>query len=185
MNRYYLLFFSITIFFVSSLNASNQMMLKARNLFYDAIEDESQIKPAIQLFEKIGENKMYYGRSLTYIGTLYALKGKHSLSPYSKLKWVLKGLQVMDKGIEESPNDLEALFIHGATCSHLPFFFNRQDDAERSFAAIIELLPAESNNYDSKLILHVIEFLQEKATLEPQQQITLTTIKNKLKQNEF
>ena len=184
---YRILFFLSLVIMVSDveLSASNQQLQLARKLFYDAIEDESQIKPAIQLFEKIGENEVYYGRCLTYIGTLYALKGKHSFSPYNKLKWVIKGLKLMDKGIEESPNDLEALFIHGATCSHLPFFFNREDDAQRSFETIIELLPETADNYDSKLVLHVIDFLEEKMTLQPPQQEILTTVKNELTDNEL
>ncbi len=167
------------------LSASNQHLQKARKLFYDAIEDESHIKPAIQLFEKIGTNEVYYGRSLTYIGTLYALKGKHSFSPYNKLKWVIKGLKLMDKGVEESPDDLEALFIHGATCSHLPFFFNREDDAQRSFETIIELLPETADSYDPKLVLHVIDFLEDNMALKSQQQEILTTVKNELTSNEF
>lgn len=185
MNHVLKLILLSAVLSITQSSASPKLLEEARVLFYDAIENESQIKPAISLFKKIGEEDRYHGKSLTYIGTLYALKGKHSFSPYNKLKWVIRGLKTMDKGIEASPDDLEALFIHGATCSKLPFFFNRGDDAKRSFDEVIRLLPLEAENYDPNLILYVIEFLQENASLEPHQHVTLSMIKNEMNSNGY
>ncbi|MBD3290422.1 hypothetical protein GF337_16580 [candidate division KSB1 bacterium] len=184
MNRFTIFLFIMFIGSITEISASNENLKKARDLFYESIEDEGKIEPAMELFREIGQKKEYYGRSLAYIGTLYALKGKHSFLPHNKLKWVLKGLDKMDKGIEKSPNDLEALFIFGATCIHLPFFFNRDDDAERAFDKIIEMLPQKIDNYDTSLIIYVIDFLQEKAKLESSQEKILANIKTELKSDE-
>ena len=143
-----------------------EMLRNARKQFYAAIEDKKQIEPAIKRFEHIEQvAPKYAGRTQVYIGALIALRGKHAFFPYTKLKWAKRGLATMDSGLKKSPTDIEALFIHGATCYHLPFFFRRGDDAQRDFKKIIKLMPQQMDAYDPKLIKNVIVFLLENAKL--------------------
>ncbi len=138
----------------------------ARKQFYAAIEDKKQIEPTIKIFQRIAQlEPKYAGRTQVYIGALIALKGKHAFFPYTKLKWSKRGLTIMDGGLEKNPDDIEALFIHGTTCYHLPFFFRRSDDAQRNFKRIIKLMPQHTDAYHPKLIKNVVEFLLENATL--------------------
>ena len=70
-----------------------EMLKRARNQFYVAIEDKEQIEPTIKLFEQIARVKpKYTGRTQVYIDALVALKGKHAFFPHSKLKWARHGL---------------------------------------------------------------------------------------------
>ena len=138
----------------------------ARKQFYAAIEDKKQIEPTIKIFEQIAQlEPKYAGRTQVYIGALVALNGKHALFPHTKLKWAKRGLAIMDSGLKNSPNDIEALFIHGTTCYYLPFFFRRGDDAQRDFKKIIKLMPQQVQHYDPKLIKSVVVFLLENAKL--------------------
>ena len=72
----------------------------------------------------------------------------------------------MDEGIRTSPNDVEALFVHGSTCYYLPFFFGRKDDAITSLRKIIDLLPDQMHRYSPELTENVINFLKENLQLE-------------------
>ena len=83
----------------------------------------------------------------------------------------------MDGGLQKSPNDIEALFIHGTTCYHLPFFFRRDDDAQRDFRKIIELMPQEVDTYPPKLITNVVAFLLENVKLTDAEKTYLQTLK--------
>ena len=149
----------------------------ARERFYAAIEDEKQVAPAITLFKQIGKVKPeYVGRTQVYIGALIALKGKHAFFPHTKLKWANRGLAIIDRGLQKSPNDIEALFIHGTACYHLPFFFRRADDAQRNFKKIIKLLPQQVDAYDPKLITNVFVFLLENAKLTDSEKTYLQTL---------
>lgn len=155
-----------------------KLLQKARNLFYQSVEDESQIEQALKLFQYINEkDSSLTGRSLTYIGALTALKGKHALMPHNKLKWVKRGLVLMDEGVQNSPNDIEALFIHGSTCFFLPFFFERNDDAQEKLRRIVGLLPAAKNNYDRELMKNTINFIEEHAILTETERSELEKIK--------
>ena len=129
-------------------------------------------------FKRIGHlESEYTGRAEVYIGALVALRGKHAFLPHTKLKWARRGLAIMDSGLEKSPNDIEALFIHGVTCYHLPFFFRRSDDAQRDFRKIIKLMPQEMDTYPPKLITHVVAFLLENVKLTDAEKKYLQTLK--------
>ncbi len=161
--------------------APDEILKRARKQFYVAIEEKKQIDPTIKLFKQIAQMKpKYAGRTQVYVGALTALKGKHAFFPHAKLKWTRRGLAIMDKGLKQSPSDIEALFIHGTTCYYLPFFFRRSDDAQRDFKEIIKRMPLEVDTYDPVLIAHVIAFLLENGSLTGDEQAYLQTLKTKL-----
>jgi len=181
-----ILFVLMLMFRSVPLQANEDMLLKARNLFYLSIEDKSKIDPAIELFTRLSEQKdIYQGRSMTYIGTLYTLKGKHAFLPFDKFKWVMKGLKIMDEGVHLNPDDIEALFIHGSTCYYLPFFFNRSDDAQQSLKRIVQLLPSKKEQFDRELVLNVIDFLETKINLSAEELNVLHQVKSELSVHEF
>lgn len=158
-----------------------EMLDGARKQFYAAVEDEKQIKPTIALFKRIGQMEpKYAGRTQVYIGALVALKGKHAFFPHAKLKWANRGLAIMDSGLEKDSDDIEALFIHGMTCYHLPFFFRRRNDAQRDFKAIIKYMPMQVHTYDPELITNIVVFLFENAKLARDEKLYLQTLKDRL-----
>ncbi len=159
--------------------SAEDMLQNGRELFHQSIEHEDKIELATVVFTEL--KKRYpdmAGRSDTYLGALDALRGKHATWPVSKFRWVKKGLTKMDSGIEQSPEDIEALFIHGSTCHYLPFFFGRKDDSRESLGKIAELLPSQASEYDTTLIMNVIDFLVEEASLPSIQVAEIMQIKN-------
>ena len=157
------------------------MLEVARKQFYAAIEDKRQIEPTIALFKQIEEAEPeYVGRTQVYIGALVALKGKHAFFPHTKFKWAKRGLAMMDSGLQESPDDIEALFIHGMSCYYLPFFFQRSDDAQRDFKEIIKHMPLQIHTYNPKLVKNIVAFLLENAKLTHDEKAYLQTLNNTL-----
>lgn len=175
------LIFSLRVDGAASEKSVKEMLEVARKQFYAAIEDEKRIEPAIALLKRIGQvEPKYTGRTQVYIGSLIALRGKHAFLPHTKLKWARRGLAIMDSGLQKSPNDIEALFIHGTTCYYLPFFFRRGDDAQRDFREIIKLMPQHMDTYDPKLMTQVVAFLLENAKLTDDEKTYLQTLKDRL-----
>ena len=180
----FMLTFLIVIYSESSMS-SEKALDTARELFYQSVEDDNKIEDALSLFNKLyNEQGTLPGRALTYIGTLYTLKGKHAILPHTKLKWVIKGLDIMDQGLALNPNDIETLFIHASTCHFLPFFFNRKDDAQRHFKHIISLLPSQLDKHEPELLINVIKFIEKHGDLEEDQKASLSNFKNLLGNNE-
>ena len=175
------LFFSLWVNGVAANESVEDTLEIARKQVDAAIEDKKQIEPTIKLFERIARvEPKYAGRAQVYIGVLVALKGKYTFLPHAKLKWAKRGLAIMDSGLKKNPDDIEALFIHGATCYHLPFFFKRRDDAHRDFKEIIKQMPLQMHTYPPKLIRNIAAFLLENAKLMPDEKTYLQALKDRL-----
>ena len=175
-------FIAATLFALCASTVANKKSIEetlqnARKQFYAAIEDKKQIQPTIEMFERIAQQEpKYIGRTQVYIGALFTLKGKHAFFPHTKLKWAKRGLTIMDSGLKKNPDNIEALFIHGITCYHLPFFFRRSDDAQRNFKKIIKLMPQHIDAYDPNLIKNVVAFLLENAKLTDNEKTYLKVV---------
>lgn len=177
MNRWvYIIILAISNQSLASDNSST-LWEQGRKLFYAAVEDKEQIRPALDIFHKImHDNPQLEGRALTYIGALEALKGKHAFLPHNKYHHTIQGLFIMDQGLAKNPQDIESLFIHASTCYFLPFFFNRHEDAKRHFKAILELLPETYESYDAEMVHNVINFITQKVEIDAKVQQMLLKI---------
>ena len=175
------LLFLFSVLGIAADESVEGMLKQAREKFYASVEDKKQIEPAIKLFEQIAqEAPEYAGRTQVYIGALVALKGKHAFLPHTKLKWAKRGLAIMDNGLKKTPDDIEALFIHGTTCYHLPFFFQRGDDAQRDFKEIVKRMPLQIHTYDPKLVTNIAAFLLAKAKLTRDEKTYLLALRDRL-----
>lgn len=182
--HYILLFgflFSGALYAGGDTSAAGELLETGRNYFYGSVEDETQIEKGIATFQQLAETyPAMQGRSTVYIGALTALKGRHALWVYTKYDLVKKGLKIMDTGIEQSPDDIEALFVHGSTCHFMPFFFGRSEEAQTSFNRIVKLLPDHVHKYDPELMGNVIDFLIEHTELKNEEISKLKAIKSGL-----
>ncbi len=184
-----LLFAASTTIYAGSGNTSESetdtLLKSARKLFYQSVQSENKIDQAIDQFERIAQKDSdYVGVAQTYIGALTALRAKYSFWPYEKLQWARKGLSKMDQGIQKNPDNLEALFIHGSTCYHLPFFFKRADDAQWAFQKIIDLYPSQNHQYEPQLLLNMIEFILSHAELSQEDRERTQQFRQDLKRQE-
>lgn len=155
----------------------DELLVRGRQAFYSAVDQKDQIDSALHIFEKIQQHDpVYEGLATTYIGAIYTLKGKHALLPQHKYRYVLEGLEIMEQGLHENPDNLEALFIFGMTCYHLPFFFLRRAEALQTFHHIVDLLEQQYPSYDAALVLNVAQFLNEQVPLSARETHIIQTI---------
>ncbi len=181
LNLIWVLLFFLCFIGIAADESVEELLKRAREKFHASLEDKKQIEPALKLFEQIAkEEPKHADRAAVYTGALFTLKGKHAFFPHTKLKWTKRGLAIMDKGLKKMPEDIEAIFIHGAVCYHLPFFFRRGDDAQGDFKKIIKLMPSQMHTYPPELVVHIITFLLEKAKLTDAEKVHLRTLKDKL-----
>lgn len=180
--KHLVILFAALILFCAEVNAqdlpveSDSLLNEGRRLFALSVEDKSQIQPAIDLFERIIENEDFHARALAYLGALYTIKAKHRFFPFDKLKWAKEGLSLLDDALFHAPDDIEVLFVHGTICHQLPGLFKRQDDAQRDFNKIIELLPSNVHRYDEQFIADVLDYLNGEINLNKEEQTTLNNI---------
>jgi hypothetical protein len=175
MKTIYLFFLLLVI--PGGLVVASPALEKARGLFYQAVEDDAFIDPAISLFETLDSSgAVDPGLATTYIGALEALRGKHAMLPIDKYRRTLKGLEILDRGVAINPENLESRFIRGTTCYFLPFFFERKMTVQEDFDQMVNLISVDFRAYEPGLVLNVVGFLRQHAELSPDQLAILDTI---------
>ena len=156
--------FLLVILFFGSPGAaaeSGDLLQQGRKLFYTGVEQEADVRKAIDMFREIAESdSAMKGKALTYIGASTALLGKHARWPQKKFEYVTEGIRLMERGIARSPEDLESLFIYASTCHYLPFFFRKGDDARAAFERIVDLSLRNHEAYPDSLMRNAMEFIE-------------------------
>lgn len=175
--------FILMLFLFARVDANPADLLdSARVLFYRSIEEKQHLDQAVYMFNRLKTYERYTGLAETYLGALTALEGKYAFLPTTKYNKAIKGLEKMDKGVEISPDNLEARFIRGTTCYYLPFFFNRQKTAEEDFQVILTLLEQHYDRYNPELVSNVIDFLQKNTELTPRETKIVERVGDELKE---
>jgi hypothetical protein len=170
------LFLSFAVSF-GGLTANDAELEKLRKTYYAALENEEDIDPAIKQFKEIVKSKPFFKSTAeVYIGSLIAVKAKFAFWPGTKLEYANKGIDLMEKGMENSQNNIEALFIYGSTCYYLPFFFGKSDEAETALKRIVNIMDKNSFAlYPKELLKNTLAFIEENIELDAKE-------KNRLKQ---
>ncbi|MBD3384210.1 hypothetical protein GF407_04710 [candidate division KSB1 bacterium] len=154
----------------------------ARTLFYKSVEKKEYVDDAMYIFNRLITYEEYKGVARTYLGALTALEGKYAFMPTTKYNKALKGLKMMDEGVESSPENIEARFIRGTTSFYMPFFFNRKETAEEDFQAMIAMLESNYQQYDLEIVQNVIQFLKENTELTPRENAIVERVGEELKE---
>jgi hypothetical protein len=151
--------------------AADTKLEKLRLLYYEATEDEDKVVPAIDMMRQLKRNNPAYEGVITvYIGSLTAVKARYAFWPPDKLEYANKGIDLMEKGREVDPDNIESLFIYGTTCYYLPFFFNKSEDASEALRRIVGLVDGRAvDKYGADMVYNALEFITENIELNDSQ----------------
>lgn len=101
---------------------------------YRAIESSSVTD---SLYRALKSGKTESPLIVAYIGTLEALKAKHSWNPYNKIRYVSLSQKTMKKAVEQEPSNLEIRFMRFSIQHHTPSFLGFSKDLEEDRKAIV------------------------------------------------
>lgn len=97
-----------------------------------------------------------------YIGTLEALKAKHSWNPYNKIRYVSLSQKTMKKAVELDPNNLEIRFMRFSIQHYTPAFLGFSKDLEEDRRAIVrQFRNRKFGLADANLIRNMAAFMIE------------------------
>ena len=117
--------------------AFQQQLAQARAAYFRDLQgDSSAASTAKKDFRALKAKAPDNPVVLAYSGSLVLLEAAHTWAFWNKKSLSQKGLAEMDKAVAIAPDNLEARFIRGASCWHLPFFFHRRRQAERDLTFV-------------------------------------------------
>jgi len=99
---------------------------------------------------------------VAYIGTLEALKAKHSWNPYNKIRYVSLSQKTMKKAVDRDPNNLEIRFMRFTIQHYTPSFLGFSKDLDEDRKAIVRQFKSRKFGLaDASLIRNMAAFMIE------------------------
>ena len=87
--------------------------------------DEDAVEEAQKMFESVLAIQKDNAEALVYLGSTLTMRGRDAMMPWTKLDFVEKGCDKMDKAVLLAPNDISIRMTRGMNNINLPGFFNR------------------------------------------------------------
>lgn len=99
---------------------------------------------------------------IAYIGTLEALKAKHSWNPYNKIRFVSLSQKTMKSAVERDPNNLEIRFMRFSIQHYTPSFLGFSKDLEEDRKVVVRQFRNKKFGLaDAALIRNIALFMIE------------------------
>ena len=179
MIRILFYFFVILTTFNYTYSNSNIELEELRLLFYSSVENDDNMD---EFRNKLSGMFGDYNKKMGAIGTAYwgvyrTLIAKHSFNPYTKLKELKKGLEIMEEAINKDVNNLEIRFLRFSVLHHLPDFLGYNDEKKADASVITELLKNKDySKLDFKFQKGIAEFMIKSKRIDKQTIENLTNI---------
>ena len=93
-----------------------------------------------------------------YIGTLQALKAKHTWNPYSKMKQVANAEKTFEKAIAADPHNLELRYLRYSVEHNLPKILGQSKNMDADRQEMLKQI-AQHTTDDRELVINVINYL--------------------------
>lgn len=152
---------------------------KIRNDFYLAVEDgDAADRLNDFIIGQFGEDAKGYPASiLAYAGALEAVMAKHTYNPYSKVKYVIKGLDKLNEACRKDGSSLEVRFLRFSVLHNLPGFFGYRQELKEDLRIVYEQLKRQDYSYiDYELQKGIAEFLIDSQRLSKSQAAVLAKL---------
>lgn len=118
-------------------SASQHQLAQARAAYFRDLQgDSNAARVAKKDFRRLLAAQPHNPVVMAYTGSLLLLQAAHTWAFWNKQTLAQQGLDELDKAVARDPDNLEARFIRGASCWHLPFFFHRKQQAEQDLSFV-------------------------------------------------
>jgi len=148
---------------IKSFSNSGKDLEELRLLFYSSVEDDDNMpRFKNKLSSTFGDYnaKMNNPLGIAYWGVYRTLIAKHSINPYTKLKELQKGLEIMEEAVNKDGNNLEIRFLRFSVLHHIPDFLGYKNEKTEDVRKITELLRNKDfNTLDFKFQKGIAEFI--------------------------
>ncbi len=154
--------FKIFVLFLSLIMMKESFgldVLDLRKNYYAAVTDAKKTE---DLYNQLVNSKSNNPIVIAYIGSLQALKAKHSWNPYQKLSLLAESQKTLDKAISLSPNNVEIRFLRYTIQYYVPTFLGQSKNLDDDRTKIIYLINKKLYQPDDKsLMKNIVAFMGE------------------------
>lgn len=179
MKKIYLILIFIVLSTTLLSSNNREDIEELRFIFYSAIQNDDQMNSFRDKLTRIfGEyDTKIEPLGIAYWGVYRTLIAKHSLNPYTKLRELQKGLEILEQAIQKDQKNLEIRFLRFSVLHHIPDFLGYKQEKNDDAQAILNLLKLQDySKLDFKFQKGIAEFLIKSKRISKQNIQDLTNI---------
>ncbi len=132
---------AVSVFAVSDLVPAYQLLQKSRN------GDASAQKELVTTLEKYTEEHTDNLFAQMLLGEAYLMEARDAKENWDKMKWTNKGMQYMDKAVQNSPNDYLMRIERGITYFYMPEMLKKGQASRSDFELLVTVIEKEKDEY--------------------------------------
>ncbi len=166
------LLFSLIVFFTFQ-HSKAYDIAQIRKDYIAAVNDSDK---ADDLYHELAAIKNPDALILAYLGSAQAIKAKHSWNPISKVSYLKKGFNIINKAVKKDPDQLEVRFLRFSLQYYVPSFLGFSEHLEADKNKIIDLLrthDAAALHLDKSILKNMANFMIDSKTCSQQEMIVL------------
>ena len=125
-----------------------KLLKEGRNYLYRGEEgNKKAVKKATKILEKAVKLDPENAIARAFLGTAYNLKSRDASMPWNKMKWVKKGIALLDMAVEKNSKNIWVRLERGSNSLELPAFFNRLPVAKKDFDFLVNCIETEPDSF--------------------------------------
>ena len=140
------------------MDSNSPFVQQVRLLYISAVEEEAAIKEAMALIESAQHQNAILK---AYEAGLTVLKAKHAFWPTKKMRFLKKGIPVLDQLVEANPTHIEIRYLRLISCYYLPKFLGYSSNIEDDIRTLAGLLPASADTLPPDLYKAISTFIAD------------------------
>lgn len=152
------------ILFIVIINYTTGFSYDINKIRIDYIASVKSEKTTSKLYAQLKNIENPNPLILAYLGSVDALRAKHSWNPINKLGFLKSGCKTLDEAVVLSPNQIEIRFLRFSLEHYLPDFLGYSQHLEQDRKKLIELVKQKdvvSKQIDQTILKNIIKFLIE------------------------
>ena len=156
--RNYLLAIFLVICSASTISAQTTRLHRVRSKFFQATRSQKVLNEVSSILKE--EDNSNAPVLMAYQGAIEAIGAKFVWSPYSKLQHLKRGMRLINRSLEDSPDDIEIRFLRFLVEHHIPAVagIDTHLDQDKKFI-MANLDQMATANLEQEFANNLLEFL--------------------------
>ncbi|OAQ42074.1 hypothetical protein A5893_02875 [Pedobacter psychrophilus] len=127
---------------------------------------------ADKLCDQLAEVKNPSAVIMAYLGSVQAIKAKHAWNPVSKMSYLSKGFDTINKAVAKDPNQLEVRFLRFSLQYYVPSFLGYSNNLMTDKNIIVSILKnshVSKLNINEDILKNMVNFMIDSKKCSPQE----------------
>ena len=149
----------IFLFITMSVSSFSTDLPQIRKEYYAAVNSEKASDKFYQRLKQLNSDKPLLK---AYLGSAQAIRARHAINPYNKIKYLNEGLKTLQIAVKNDPENLEIRFLRFSLQHYVPAFLGKSKELTMDKTKIVSLFSQRKfGSLDEPMLRSIVSFMKE------------------------